>query len=178
MNNNTDVKQDIAELKERLENFEADLRQRIQVLEDKEAILDVLARYGFTFDLGRMEEWYDLFAEDGIFNVDARGNLEVIQGKENIKTHFQRVQQNMDYAAPQHLQLGVIIKVNGDTAKAIGFQVLTMNKGGPEIKPFIENTFVRTWTLERIEGKWLIKEAVSRILKDLENCRAIVPSDW
>jgi hypothetical protein len=174
MSNNTELVQDLEKLKVRLQNLENDLKQRIQVLEDKEAILDVLARYGFTYDLMRLDEWCDLFTEDGVFNIDAHGKIDIVQGRDKLKALFKE----MPYLAAQHLQLGVIIKVNGDNAKAIGFQVLTINKGDSETKPFIDNTFVRTWTLQRVKGKWLIKEAVSRVLKNLENCRAIVPADW
>lgn len=175
MSDQKDIVQDLEGLKKRLQALENDFKSRIQVLEDKEAILDLLARYGFTYDLMRFNEWADLFTEDGVFNIDAHGKIDIVTGRENLRALFSK---GMPYLAAQHLQLGVIIKVNGDTAKAIGFQVLTMNTGDSQTKPFIDNTFIRTWTLQRINGKWLIKEAVSRILKNLENCRAIVPADW
>ena len=166
---------DLEELTAKVEALENDLRQRVQALEDKEAILDVLARYGFTYDLMRFDQWADLFTEDGVFNIDAHGKIDIVRGRENLRELFKK---GMNYLAAQHLQLGVIIKVSGDMARAIGFQVLTMNTGDEKTKPFIDNTFVRTWTLQRVNGKWFIKEAVSRVLKSLENCREIVPADW
>lgn len=175
MPENKQIVNSLNQLRARLEALESELKQRIQVLEDKEAILNVLARYGFTYDLLRFDEWADLFTEDGVFNIDAHGQSEIKRGRETLRAFFK---QQAKYLAEQHLQLGVIIKVSGDTAKAIGFQVLTMNTGEENTKPFIDNTFVRTWTLERVKGKWLIKEAVSRVLKNLESCRAIVPADW
>ena len=45
------------------------LKKRLQALEDKEAIRDVLVRYYFNADLNRTDAFLDLWTEDAIKDV-------------------------------------------------------------------------------------------------------------
>lgn len=158
------------------------LEERIQELEDKEAIREVLARYGFTYDLGRKEEWYELFTDDAVYNsVESTGTPNVMNNKKDIMTRFGPDAKRP--GATQHMQVATIIKVNGDEARAIGFQVctshLTTHEANISEGPIILlRTGVRSWRLKRIDGEWLITETVSRIMKDEKGCREVLPADW
>jgi 3-phenylpropionate/cinnamic acid dioxygenase small subunit len=48
-----------------------DLEARIALLEDEQAILKNLYRYGHSIDYGDEEAWVDCFTEDGVFDVRA-----------------------------------------------------------------------------------------------------------
>ena len=48
------------------------LRRRLALLEDEQAILKNLYRYGHWIDYGDEEAWVDCFTEDGVFDVRAR----------------------------------------------------------------------------------------------------------
>ena len=52
-----------------LEQELKELKQRFQVLEDKEAIRDLLVQYSFNADLDRTDAFVDLWTEDGVFDV-------------------------------------------------------------------------------------------------------------
>jgi hypothetical protein len=152
----------------------AALMKRIQVLEDKEAIRDIIARYGYLFDVGRYNDWYELFAEDGVYktNPPFGEKYQVVEGKENIKKAF-TVQKH--YGAVQHLMLDIIVQVDGDKATGICYQTMVSGKDDNDTK--LLKAGLRSWYLERIDGKWLIKEAVSRLMSNHQDCLDIVAVD-
>lgn len=45
------------------------------VLEEKDAIRELMARYCFRFDNGEFDAWLDLFTDDGTFDLGARGQF-------------------------------------------------------------------------------------------------------
>jgi len=148
-----------------------ELRQRHQVLEDKEAVRDVLYQYGLRFDLDRRDEWFELFADDCYFSTDVPGFLLKLNGIKEIKEHYtpkpgQAPPRRSGNEPPKytgfmgHVELAGVIRVDGDNAHAVGWQV---------------GTGVRTWKLRRTNGKWLITETLSRVMGDKERCREIVP---
>src|SRR5262249_1576522 len=68
------------------------------ILEDKDAIRELLALYCFHFDGGRFDDWLELFTEDGVFDVKGVGryagrdqlraflkNLPLTDGKPGMK---------------------------------------------------------------------------------------------
>jgi hypothetical protein len=152
----------------------ATLIKKIQTLEDKEAIRDIIARYGYLFDVGRYEDWYELFSEDGVYktNPPFGEKYQVVEGKENIKKAF-TVQKN--YGAVQHLMLDIVVQVDGDKATAICYQTMVSGKDDNDTK--LLKAGLRSWLFERIKGKWLIKEAVSRLMSNREDCLGIVATD-
>lgn len=149
------------------------LKSKVQGLFDKEAIRDLLTRYGFCFDLGRYDAFYDLWTDDAVFKTDGPdGEIEML-GKEGLKEVFGGgAFMNM---ASQHLQLNYVIKVYGDTAEAVGFQLITVHTGE---KPAVDRTGVRRFKFRRVNGEWLISEAVSRTMKNRSGCLELVPEDW
>lgn len=149
------------------------LKSKVQELSDKEAIRDVLARYGFCYDFGRYDNFYNLWTEDAVFKTDGPDDEIVMTGKEQLKEVFGLKQ--LSYMASQHLQLEYIIKVDGDNAEAIGFQLITIHTGE---KPAVDRTGVRRFKFRRVDGEWLISEAVSRIMKNQSGCLELVPEDW
>jgi len=151
----------------------AELKAEIQILSDKEAIRDLLSRYGLDFDLGRYENFYDLWTDDAVFRTDGPDGEIKMVGKDQMKKLF-GIEQTR-YTASQHLQLEYIIKVNGDTAEAIGYQLITVHT---KDLPSVDRTGVRLFKFQKVNGNWLIKEAVSRVMKNQEGCLDLVPIDW
>lgn len=157
----------------------AALKKEIQLLRDKMDIQDVLWRYGLRFDLDRKDEWFELFAEDCQFSSDVPGFLLELNGFDEIKAHYgnQSMQgpgepsggeeQEGDNAQKGsftgHIDLAGVIKIEGDNATAVGWQV---------------GTGVRTWQLRRTNGTWLITGTASRRLENKERCREVVPENW
>lgn len=149
------------------------LKSKVRELSDKEAIRDLLARYGFCFDLGRFDAFYDLWTDDAVFRTDGPDGEIEMKGKEGLKEVFGSAP--LTYMASQHLQLEYVIKVNGDTAEAIGFQLITVHRGD---RPTVDRTGIRRFKFRRIDGEWRISEAASRIMKNRSGCLDLVPEDW
>jgi len=149
------------------------LRSKVRELSDKEAIRDLLARYGFCFDLGRYEAFFDLWTDDAVFRTDGPGGEIEMKGKEGLKKVFGSAP--LKYMASQHLQLEYVIKVDGDAAEAIGFQLITVHRAD---RPAVDRTGVRRFRFRRVDGEWRISEAISRIMKNRSGCLELVPEDW
>jgi ketosteroid isomerase-like protein len=150
------------------------LKKKVQILEDKEAIRDMLVRYAFNADLNRTENYLKLWTEDGVFATDVEGKLVVSKGKDEIR----RILLNPIHQAItnrcQHLQLDYIIQVEGDTATATGYQLLTQRwEGGFGIF----RCAFRAFSFRRLDGRWLIKETKSIGIGKPE-CQQLISTEY
>lgn len=166
MSNNTEMSPNIAEL-----------AKDVQIIKDKLDIQDVLTRYGLRFDLGRLDEWFEIFTEDAVLSTDRPGRLITFNGLKEIREHYNSAfgpsaakKEEPPAASPEpgelhfgHVELAGIIKVDGDTATAVGWQL---------------GTGIRLWRLRRVDGAWLISETISRCMPNVDRCREIVPANW
>lgn len=146
------------------------LKEKVEVLEAKEAIRDVLARYAFTVDRCRYDNFMELWTDDGVFITDGPGTTVEKKGKQEIKAYLTDLLPAAD-AGTQHLQLDYVITVKGDTAKAIGYQLISISKTEP---PSIARCALRTFTFKRINGNWLIEEAISRAINNDGACQELL----
>ena len=87
----------------------------VSVLEEKEAIRELLARYCHHFDAGRFEDWLDLFTEDGTFDLQERGRF---TGREALQTFARSIPVVDGIPAFRHFVTNVLIRVAGTTATA------------------------------------------------------------
>jgi 3-phenylpropionate/cinnamic acid dioxygenase small subunit len=153
-----------------LDEIEA-LKKEIELLKDQDEIRDILTRYAFGFDLGRYDEWYDLWSEDAVFQFGARR----VDGLAAIRDLFGPSQK--EYAAAQHLQLTEITKVEGDQATSVCYQVILVQQ--KDDQDAIGNRAVRHWTFEKKNGKWRIKSATSTFPNQFpEGAKELMPADW
>lgn len=152
-----------------VEEFEA-LRKRIRVLEDKDAIWSILSRYSLNVDLGRAESFLRLFTDDCVFATDIGGKINFRRGKEELG-------EMLAGGAPpkgQHLQLDYHIEVDGDTATAVGYQVLT---GLREGSLRLNRAAFRSLTFKRVSGTWLIQEVYTIGIDNEAEYLKVLPSD-
>jgi uncharacterized protein (TIGR02246 family) len=143
------------------------LERRLQILEDKEAIRDVLSRYAQTVDLKRMDAFFDLFTPDGTLVTDGPGTVIRKQGKEEISAYLQPFLQKIT----QHIQVDYVIDVDGDNAKAVGYQLITETREGASR---IARCALRQFLFRRIEGNWKIAEAISRDIAKTAECEKLI----
>lgn len=106
----------------------AALEQRIAYLEDQEKIRELLARYGFNADLGRAEEYLDVWTDDGIYDSGAAPMV----GKDALRemitspTGFHKSEvENRSL----HTVGNLYIAIEGDTAWAEGYSVVWLREG-------------------------------------------------
>jgi len=146
------------------------LPERIQALEDKEAIRNLLSRYSLNIDLGRAEDFLRLFTDDCVFATDVAGEVRYRRGKEQLA--------EMLAGGPppkgQHLQLDYVIDVRGDAATAIGYQVLT---GLRDDKLSLNRAAFRSLSLKRVRGEWLIHEVYTIGIGNEEAYLKILPPE-
>lgn len=139
-----------------------DLEKKVQELEDKLAILDVIFAYGHYVDYGYKEAFTNLFEEDAVLHVMHRGETlqdigvpqepnTGIKGRETIRAFI-----NSHTSAPamfhKHMVSNPLIKLNGNKATAETlFQRLDEDEKGSFIMVFgrYVDDFIRC-----TDGKW------------------------
>ena len=146
------------------------LTKRVIELEDKEIIRDLLSNYAMQVDLCRYDAFMNLWTDDSVFITDGPGTTIEKRGKEEIKSYLVGLLPKSD-AGTQHLQLDYQIQVDGKTARAVGYQLITSSKTAV---PSIARCALRTFTFKKKRGKWLIQEAISRSMTNAKECQKLV----
>jgi uncharacterized protein (TIGR02246 family) len=121
------------------------------VLEDKDAIRELIARYCFLIDTAKYDEWAGLFTEDGSFAVSGMFKFE---GRESIRNFADNIPLN-DQGLPgfKHCTLNQIIEVTGDRATAQCY-LLLVHEGDP-LRLNIAGRYEDV--LARRGGRWLFQ---------------------
>ena len=155
------------------------LEERIQLLEDQEAIRECFARYGFTADLGHSQAWADVWTEDGVYELFPTS---IVRGKERLlhdiitnNAGHKKIENRSQHTAVNHY-----IRVNGDKAWAEGYSIVYTKKDVGVSAPGSDGQRSSTnvhlsdlesemegyqawiccynhWEFERHEGRWLMK---------------------
>ena len=119
------------------------------MLEDKEAIREVLYRYCYGTDMGDTEAWVRDFAENCTWDGGAFG---VCRSKDEMRAFHK---QGGDASkAMRHLTLNSLIDVQADRAKAVSYVLLLgVSDAGTNIvfSGFYEDLLIREG------GRWLIQ---------------------
>jgi uncharacterized protein (TIGR02246 family) len=136
---------------------------RMSVLEDKDAIREVMAAYCHALDGGRFADVASLFADDGIWTTDygeAKGRAAIEQMLRSIVPVKGEGPQRKHYIA------NIIIKVNEDSADSIS-DYLVVRECGPDLIPVMGGTYKDKWV--RQDGTWRFarKELVHDIAGDM-----------
>ena len=97
------------------------------VLEDKDAIRELLARYCFHFDSGDFDEWIDLFTPDGVFDVGPMGRFAEHVG---LRQFLKTVPLTDGLPQVKHCVMNSIVTVDGATATAQSY-VVVISAGPP-----------------------------------------------
>ena len=153
---------------------DAALVKRLQALEDREAIRELIARYGPLADSGNAEGVAALWIETGQYRIagfgSATGHQEIaalISGD----THQQLMAEGC-----AHLLGPVSVKVDGDDATAIGHSVVLRWTGnGFEVARVAANR----WILVRTAQGWRTAVRENALLTGEEGARALltIPSN-
>lgn len=150
----------------------AELRARVQALEDERAIRSLLARYGHTADTGDLEGFVDLYTSDAVIDLPAfsaqdadlsgatitEGRMKW-RGSDGIRRYTTMLPDHLR----MHLQDNVVAHVEGDHAIAHAYQVsLTTKDGVTSIVGASNNR----WRFQRVDGHWLMRERRAAYLGD------------
>lgn len=145
------------------------LEARLQALEDREAIRDLIARYGPLADSGDAQGVAALWAEDGVYAVAGFGEAKsraAIAALINGDNHRQLM---ADGCA--HVLGPVAIDLEGDTAVARGHS-LVLRWTGDDFE--VHRVAANRWELARGVGGWQVKRRDNALLQGSEAARALL----
>jgi ketosteroid isomerase-like protein len=145
------------------------LAARIAALEDREAIRDLIARYGPLADSGDCAGAAALWTDDGIYEVGGFGSY---QGRTAIRTLLEgESHQQLIHGGAAHLLSPPIIDLDGDRATARTYSVVFRKaEDGWEAHRVSANL----WHLMRTGEGWKVAHRVNRLLDGSENARALI----
>lgn len=131
------------------------------ILEEKDAIRDVLSEYCFCLDGGLHAEMAALFAPDGVWETAFGSGV----GREGIKDLLSRIGRPSG-AEPRavHLVGNIVIKIDGDRAQVRSNWVEPQNS---RRGPVIEAAGGYHDEMVKLNGKWLFKHRrIDRFVAD------------
>lgn len=133
------------------------LERRLRELEDREEIREVIARYGFTADLGHDEEYVAQYTEDGEYDTGKghhRGHHELYEFIHSPEGGHKKY---VEGRGSQHTSHNLYIRIDGDTAWAECYSVVFV-RTGPENDAFgVHTAAYNHWDFRRVDGRWRIR---------------------
>ena len=132
-------------------------RERLRVLEDREAIRDVLTRYAFTADSRQMDAFLALWTEDAVFEANGKdwhgrdGVLAVMNQPATASLLLPH--------AVQHLFVNPSICVTGDAASVVVYSLLVTEQDGERA---IHSAGFNRFELRRVGPDWQIARRLRR----------------
>jgi uncharacterized protein (TIGR02246 family) len=135
----------------------------MSVLEDKDAIREVMAAYCHALDACRFADVARLFAEDGVWTTDygeAKGRDAIEQLLRSI------VPAKGEGPQRKHYITNTIIKVNGDSAESTS-DYLVVRESGADLIPVMGGTYKDQWVRQGATWRFKRKELVHDIAGDM-----------
>jgi hypothetical protein len=138
----------------------AGLERRIQELEDRLDIIQVVAGYGPSIDGGAATEAGLLWTEESWYDSDAASaGAEGVRGRAGIEDVSRMCGDSQIGIA--HISHMPLIKIDGDHATVVNHSN-TFHQEGEEFR--IGRVSSNRWDLVRIDGSWKIELRVNRLL--------------
>ncbi|RVT89422.1 nuclear transport factor 2 family protein [Sphingomonas crocodyli] len=143
---------------DRIKRLEAEVRE----LRDQLEIREILAKYGFTADMGHARAYADLFTEDGVYDLDDGWTIEgrdalaaMIEDPNGL--HKREIENRS-----QHVPANIFVRIDGDTAWSESYsQVLV---GTPDSGYRVMTAGYNRFDYRRVDGRWLIKRRLRRAI--------------
>jgi len=121
------------------------------VLEDKDAIRELMAQYCFHFDNGEFDQWLNLFTMDAVFDLGPRGRF---SGRDALAKFVKAIPLTNGLPMMKHCVLNSIVSVHGDRAMARSYVVVI--QGGETLGITIAGRYEDE--LARTDGAWRFTE--------------------
>jgi 3-phenylpropionate/cinnamic acid dioxygenase small subunit len=121
------------------------------VLEEKDAIRELLAQYCFHFDNGEFDHWLNMFTADGVFDLGARGRL---VGHDALRGFLKAIPLTNGVPMLKHCVMNSIVNVDGERATARSYLVIL--QGGNTLSVSIAGRYDDQ--LVKIGGAWRFRE--------------------
>lgn len=128
---------------------------RIQRIEDRSEIEQLLLNYGRHLDARDFKAYSQLFARDGVWE----GGMGTVQGPAAIQTFMEKAIPGPNTTHNFHLLSNFVIDVQGDTATA--WSRWQFVAPGPDGRPIVAQAGRYDDTLVREDGRWKFKRRVA-----------------
>jgi hypothetical protein len=142
-----------------LEDRVSALEARLRTLEDQEKIRRCLARYGFNADLGRSEEYLNLWSEDGLYDLDS-GQLRGEPALRDMITSPTGAHKSQIENRSMHAVGNLFIEIQGETAFAEGYSIVWVRN--PEGRHEPRTAGYNHWDFRRKGEGWLMTRRLRR----------------
>jgi len=148
---------------------DASVAARIAALEDREAICDLLARYGPLADAGDCAGAAALWTQDGVYEVGGYGEYRgraAIQALLEGETH-----QALIAGGAAHVLSPPVIDIDGDRAIARCHSVVFRREGETWTA---HRASANAWHLVRTAEGWRVARRINRLLDGAVEARALI----
>lgn len=130
------------------------LEARLRELEDREAIRDLIATYGFTADLAFDDEYVDQFVPDGEYDTGTT----IYRGHEQLRDFISDPNGAHKRLAvgrgSLHTNVNAVVRVDGDSAWAEAYSVVFVRESAADFGIMIAS--YNHWDFARSDGRWRI----------------------
>jgi len=145
----------------------SDLEKRVEALEDRLAILDLISRYGPAADSGESSTIATLWEEDGTYTFDTTTLVgESVGALVNFDTH-----QAYMSAGCAHFLSTPRIDLDGNHAVAVNHSIVLQRQGQAWAPVRVS---ANRWELTRVSGRWKVAHRTAQLLDGSEQARALL----
>lgn len=154
------------------------VQKRLQRLEDREAIRELLYEYGRDLDREDFRAYSRLFAREGVWE----GGIGSAKGPEEIHAMLDKVFGKVtrgQYGSSYHIMSDITIKVDGNTAKSRSHWTWVIE--GKDGKPTLQRSGHYEDVLVREDGEWKFKYRLTVTempTKENDSESGVFRSDW
>lgn len=142
---------------------------RLAALEDREAIRDLIARYGPLADAGDCAGAAALWTSDGVYEVGGFGEY---RGRAAIQALLEgEAHQSLIAGGSAHVLSPPVISLDGDRATARTYSVV-FRKAGDVWEA--HRASANEWYLTRTEEGWRVRRRINRLLDGSSEARALI----
>lgn len=143
----------------------AALLARVQALEDRNAILDTLMKYGHALDYGDVSRLMDCFTDDAVRETRRPdGTVNRWQGAAGTR-EFATTHTHAPHKYHKHLVLNSSVEIHGDTAEVVSY--MFRFDADKDSKSFVWGMGRYVDTMRRgADGRWRIRLRVTFIEDD------------
>lgn len=130
--------------------------------EDRFAIKDLLARYGWALDTGDVDAFVACFAPDGVMIEEVFEDPDVWQGRDGIRRLAEHYRGIANFPGRQHFAANILVTPTAeDRAQVRSFALVTECQGEPPYKlrfcGYYDDEIVR------LDGQWHFARRVVRL---------------
>ncbi|MGW5312190.1 nuclear transport factor 2 family protein [Nocardia thailandica] len=153
---------------------DATLLRRVQALEDRWQILELLASYGPAVDSGSADTAARVWTEDGVYDVDTGA----LHGRDALRAMVRGdAHQHFIGNGSAHLLGLPHVVVDGDRAVAVGHSQLVLKEPGTAAEFTVARITANRWELVRTEAGWKVERRTARLLDGRPEARALLGGD-